>query len=131
MGIEGSQFCTNPLPPSPCSWSTWLISPLEHPLRSSGSSLTQAQLTCGCPASPVPVQPVVSTNTLQPTHLLLALNSLLHPWHLTDTYLLCLQIHTKPSILKILQASGKQARLSPSSMDLGQFRDFLALTPFG
>ena len=69
MGIEGSQFCTNPLLPSPCSCSTWVTSPLEHPLRNFRLSLTQAHLSCGCPPSFAPVQPV-------PCH------SVFHPWDL-------------------------------------------------
>ena len=81
MGIEGSQFCTNPLPAFPCSWSTWVTSPLEHPLRNSRLSLTQAQLTCGCPPTFVPFKPVVSTDTPYPDHPSLALPPCFHPWH--------------------------------------------------
>ena len=39
-----------------------VTSPLGHPLRSSGSSLTPAHLNCGCLPSTVPVLPVVSTH---------------------------------------------------------------------
>ena len=82
MGIEGSQFCTNPLPAFPCSWSTWVTSPLEHPLRNSRLSLTQAHLTCGCPPTFVPLKPVVSTDTPYPGHPSLAPLPCFHPWHL-------------------------------------------------
>ena len=82
MGIEGSQFCTNSLPAFPCSWSTWVTSPLEHPLRNSRLSLTQAHLTCGCPPTFVPLKPVVSTDTPYPDHPSLALPPCFHPWHL-------------------------------------------------
>ncbi|XP_060260269.1 pregnancy-associated glycoprotein 1-like [Ovis aries] len=37
----------------------WVTSPLEDPLRNSRLYLTQAHLTCGCPPSFAPVQPVV------------------------------------------------------------------------
>ena len=82
MGIEGSQFCTNPLPPSPCSCSTWVTSPLEHLLRNSRLSLTQAHLTCGCPPAFASAQPVVSTDTPYPDNPSLALSPCFHPWHL-------------------------------------------------
>ena len=82
VGIEGSQFCTNPLPPSPCRCSKWITSPLEHPLRNSRLSLTQSHLTCWCPPSFAPVQPVVSTDTHYPDHPSLALLPCFHPWHI-------------------------------------------------
>ena len=69
-----------------------------------------------CPPSNQPIfylpSPPFST-------LLSTLNLPLHPWHLTDTNLLCLQIHTKPSIFTILPASGKHTSLLASPMDLG------------
>ena len=46
-----------------------VASPLEHPFRNSMLSLTQAHLSCGCPPSFAPVQPV-------PCH------SVFHPWDL-------------------------------------------------
>ena len=85
VGIEGSQFYTNPLTPSPCRCSTWVKSPLEHPLRNSRLSLTQAHLTCWCPpsiASAQPRDPVVSRDTLYPDYPSLALPPYLRPWHL-------------------------------------------------
>ena len=69
MGRKGSQFCTNPLPPSPSRCSMRVASPLEHPFRNSMLSLTQAHLSCGCPPSFAPVQPV-------PCH------PVFHPWDL-------------------------------------------------
>ena len=80
MGIEGSQFYTNPLPSSPCRCCTWVTSPLEH-LRNSRLSLTQAHLTCGCPPYFAPVQPVASTDTPCPGHFSLALPPYFHLWH--------------------------------------------------
>ena len=82
MGIEGSQFCTNPLLPSPCRCSMWVTSPLEQPLRNSRLSFTQAHQTCECPPSFAPVQSVVSTDTSYPDHPSLALSPCFHPWHL-------------------------------------------------
>ena len=55
VGIEGSHFCNNPLPPFPYRCSMWVKSPLEHPLRNSRLSLTQAHLSCGCPPTFAPV----------------------------------------------------------------------------
>ena len=94
VGIEGSQFCTNPLPPFPCSCSMWVTSPLEHPLRNSRLSLTQAHLSCGCPPSFAPIQPVVSIDTRFLGHLSLAPRPYFQPLAPNDTHLLCLQLHT-------------------------------------
>ena len=82
MGTEGCQLCTNPLPPSPCRCSTWVKSPLEHPLRNSRLSLTQDHPTCGCPPSFAPVQPVVSADIPYPDDPSLALPHCFHPWKL-------------------------------------------------
>ena len=90
MGIEGSRFCTNTLLPFPCRWCMWVTSRLEHPLRNSRLSLTQAHLTCGCPPSFAPTNSVVSTDTPYPYHLSIALPpcfALLVP---DAAYLLCL-----------------------------------------
>ena len=82
VGIEGSQFGTNPLPPFPCRWNMWLTSPLEHPLRNSRLSLTQAHLTCGCTPSYAPGDAVVSTDTCMQSIFPLPCHPVLHPWHL-------------------------------------------------
>ena len=131
MGIEGSQFCTNPLPPSPCSWSTWVTSPLEHPLRNSRLSLTQPYLTCGCPPSFAPVQPVVSTDTLYPDHPSLALLPCFPPLTPDDTHLLCLQLHTLGSDIFSLPPSGLPIRPSASPTHLGELKELLFVTQLG
>ena len=131
MGTEGRQFCTNPLPPSPCSCSTWVTSPLGHPLRNSRLSLTQAHLTFGCPPTFALVQTVVSTDTLYPDHPSLALPPCFSPLAPDDAHLLCLQLLTLGSDILSLPPSGLPKRPSASPMDLGARRDFLLMTPFG
>ena len=121
MGIEGSQFCTNPLLPSPCRCSMWVTSPLEQPLRNSRLSFTQAHQTCECPPSFTPVQSVVSTDTSYPDHPSLALL----PWfpHLRpdDTCLLCPQLHMLCSDISSLPPSGLPKRPSALPMVLEGF----------
>ena len=129
--IEGSQFCTNPLPPFPCRCCMWVTSPLEHPLRNSGLSLTQVHLTCGCPPCFAPAQPVVSTDTPYPDNLSLALPPCFAPWTPDDTYLLCLQPHTLCSIILCLPPSGLSQRPSTLNTVLGECREFLVVTSFG
>ena len=73
MGIEGSQFCTNTLPPFPCRQYMWVTSPLEHPLRNSRLSLTQAHLTGGCTLSFASANSAVSTDTPYTEHRSIAL----------------------------------------------------------
>ena len=119
MGIEGSQFCTNSLPPFPCSCSMWVTSPLEHPLRNSRLSLTQAHLSYGCPPSFAPIQPVVSIDTRFLGHLSLALRPYFQPLAPNDTHLLCLQLHTLGSDITSLPHTGLPKRPSASPMDLG------------
>ena len=131
MGIEGSQFCTNPLYPSPCSFSMWVTSPLGHPLRNSRLSLTQAHLTCGCPLSFAPVQPVVSTDTPYPDHPSLALLPCFPPLAPDETHLLCLQLHTLGSDIFSLPPSFLPIRPSGSPMDLGKWKELLLMTQFG
>ena len=130
VGREGSQLCTNPLPLSHCRCSIWVTSPLEHHLRNSRLSLTQAHLTWGCPPSFAPVQSVVSTDPLPgpsftcPATLfpLLARN---------DTHLLCLQLERLCSDIFILQPSSLPKRSSASSTLLEGWKDFLFITQFG
>ena len=119
-GTEGSQICTNPLPPSPCSWSTWVTSPLEHPLRNSRLSLTQAHLTCGCPLTFAPVQPVVSRETPYLDHPSLALPPCFPPVAPDDTHLLYLQLQRLCSDIFSLPPSGLPIRPSGSPMNLGE-----------
>ena len=130
MGIEGSQFCTNPLPPSLCSWSMWVESPLEHPLRNSRLSLTQAHLTCGCHPTFAPVQPVVSTDTPIPGPSFTCHATLFPPLAPDDTHLSCLQLHTLGSDIFSLPPSGLSIRPSASSMDLGELKELLFMTQF-
>ena len=117
---DGNQFCTNPLSPSPCRYSMWVISPLERPLRNSRLPLTQAHLTCGCPPTIATAQPVVSTDTPYLDHLSLALPPFFPPLAPDDTHLLCLQLHTLGSDIFSLPPSGLPIRRSGSSMELGQ-----------
>ena len=130
MGIEGSQFCTNPLPPSPCRCSMRLTSPLEHPCRNSRFSLTQAHLTCGYPLfctspacceyrHPVPGPSFTCPATMFP------------PLTPDDTHLLCLQLHTLGSDIFSLPPSGLPIRPSGSPMDLGELKELLLMTQFG
>ena len=93
MGIEGSQFYTNPLPSSPCRCCTWVTLPLEHPFRNSRLSLTQANLTFGCHPSFAPVQPVGNIDTPYPDHLSLTLLPCFPPLAPDDTHLFCPQLH--------------------------------------
>ena len=79
VGIEGNKFCTNLLPPFPCRQYMWVTSPLEHPLRNSKLSLTQAHLTCGYPPSFAPAQPVVTTDTPYTDHPLISLPACFAP----------------------------------------------------
>ena len=131
VGIEGSQFCTNPLTHFPCRWSTWVTSQLEHPLRNYRLSLTQHHLTCGCPPSFASAQSVVSTDTLHPDHHPLALPPCFAPLAPDDTYLLCLQPHTLCSIILCLPPSGLSQRPSTLNTVLGECREFLVVTSFG
>ena len=131
MGIEGSQFCTNPLPAFPCSWSTWVTSPLEHPLRNSRLSLTQAHLTCGCPLTFAPVQPVVSRETPYLDHPSLALPPCFPPVAPDDTHLLYLQLQRLCSDIFSLPPSFLPIRPSGSPMDLGKWKELLLMTQFG
>ena len=119
LGIKGSQVCTNQPPFGPHSCPMWVTSPLEHPLRSFRLSLIQAHLTCGCPPSFATVHRVVSTRTSQSIHLLLPWHPLLHPWHLYDSHLSCLQIHAMPSNITSIPPIGIWTRPSASSMELG------------
>ena len=131
MRIEGSQFCTNPLPPSPCSCSTWVTSPLEHPLRNPRLSLIQAHLSCGCPPSFATAQPVVSTDIPIPGPSFTCPATLFPPLAPDDTHLLCLQLHTLGSDITSLPPSGLSIRPSASSTDLGELKELLFMTQFG
>ena len=131
VGIQGSHFCTYPLPPFPCSFSMWVTSPLEHPLRNSRLSLTQAHLTCGYPPSFAPAQPVVSTVAPYLEHLSLALPPLFCTLGPDGTHLFCLQLYKLGSDALILPPSSLPKRPSALPMDLGGWRDFLLMTPFG
>ena len=64
LWTEGSQAAQSALTSllDPCRWPTSSTSPLEHPLKSSKSSLTPAHLTCGFPPSTAKVPPAVSTS---------------------------------------------------------------------
>ena len=130
VGTEGSQFCTNPLPPSPYRYSMWVTSPLEHPLRNSRLSLTQAHLTCGCPPSFARAQPVVSRHP-GPGPSFTCPVALFPPLASDDTHLLCLQLHTLGSDIISLPPSGLPKRPSASPMDLGELKDLLLMTQFG
>lgn len=59
-GWPGQSGLPSLLPPGPHSCTTLATSALERPLRSSRSSLTPAQLTCGYPPSTAPARPAVS-----------------------------------------------------------------------
>ena len=130
MGIEGSQFCTDLFPPFHCRCSTWVTSPLEHPLRNSRLSLTQPHLSCRFSPSFSPVQPVVSTDTPYPDHLSLALPPF-PPLAPDDTHLLCLQLHKLGSDITSLPPSSLPKRPSASPMGLGSMKGFLAYDAFG
>jgi len=130
LGIKGSQFCTIPLLPSPCSCSTWVTSPLEHPLRNSRLSLIQAHFSCGCPPSFATVQPVVSTDTPIPGPSFTCHATLFPPLVPDDTHLLCLQLHTLGSDIFSLPPSGLSIRPSASSTDLGELKELLFMTQF-
>ena len=130
-GIEGSQLCTDLLPPFPCRCSTWVTSPLEHPLRNSGFSLIQARLTCGCPLCCAPADSVVSTDNPHPDHLSLALPLRFAPLAPGDTYLLCLQLHMFCSDILSLPPTSQPIRPSSSITFLGGWRELLLVTPFG
>ena len=130
MGIEGSQFYTNPLPSSPCRCCTWVTSPLEH-LRNSRLSLTQAHLTCGCPPYFAPVQPVGSIDTPYPDHLSITLMPCFPPLAPDDTHLFCLQLQRLCSDIFSLPPSFLPIRPSGSPMDLGKWKELLLMTQFG
>ena len=131
MGIDGSQFCTNLLSASPCRCSTWVTSPLEHPLRNSRLSLTQAHLTCGCPLTFAPVQPVVSRETPYLDRPSLALPPCFPPVAPDDTHLLYLQLQRLCSDIFSLPPSFLPIRPSGSPMDLGKWKELLLMTQFG
>ena len=82
-------------------------------------SLTKAHLTCRCPPSFAPAQPVVSTDTPYSDHLSLALQPCFAPLAPDDTYLLCL--HPHPLYLDILSLppSSPSERPSASNTVLG------------
>ena len=62
MGIKGGQAAKSAPTSTPGAyiWPTLAASPLEHHLKSSGSSMTPARLTCGWPLSTAEVPPAVS-----------------------------------------------------------------------